>query len=50
MPPRSKTGSSSSSERQNWASLTEGASGRALNSEFITFTPRSTAIWMARFQ
>ena len=37
-------------ERQNWASLTEGASGRPLNSEFITSTPRSTAIWMARFQ
>ncbi len=50
MPSRSKTGSSSSSERQNWASLAEAASGRPLNSEFITFAPRSAVIWMARFQ
>ena len=49
-PSRSKTGSSSSIERQNCASLADGASGRPLNSEFITFTPRSTVIWMARFQ
>ena len=50
MPSRSKTGSSSSSERQNWASLAEAASGRPLNSEFITLAPRSAVIWMARFQ
>ena len=37
-------------DRQNWASLAAAASGRPLNSEFITFTPRSTVIWMARFQ
>src|ERR1039457_4927488 len=50
IPSRSKTGASSSSERQNWASLAAGASGRPLNSEFITVAPRSTVIWMARFQ
>jgi hypothetical protein len=32
------------------ASLAEAASGLPLNSEFITFAPRSTATWMARFQ
>ena len=50
MPSRTKTGASSSSDRQNWASLAAAASGRPLNSEFITVTPRSTVIWMARFQ
>ena len=50
MPSRSKTGSSSSSDRQNWASEAAAASGRPLNSEFMIRQSRSTAIWMARFQ
>ncbi len=49
-PSRSKTGRSSSIDRQNWASLAAAASGRPLNSEFIVSTPRSAVIWMARFQ
>ena len=35
-PSRSKTGSSSSIDRQNWASDRDACSGRPLNSEFIT--------------
>ncbi len=50
IPSRSKTGSSSSIDFQNWASEMEGFSGRPLNSEFITVTPSSTAISMERFQ
>jgi hypothetical protein len=49
-PSRSKTGSSSSIDRQNIASASSGASGRPLNSEFIVSTPSSTQISMARFQ
>ena len=49
-PSRSKIGSSSSSDLRNIASAVSAASGRPLNSEFITVTPRSTAIWIARFQ
>ena len=43
-------GSSSSIERQNWASLWVARSGRPLSSEFMTEHPRSLVIWMARFQ
>ena len=50
MPSFSKTGSSSSSERQNWRSHTAASRGLPLNSEFIVSTPRSAVIWMARFQ
>ncbi len=50
IPSRSKTGSSSSSDRQNWASEAAAASGRPLNSEFMIRQSRSTATWMARFQ
>jgi hypothetical protein len=49
-PSRSKTGSRSSIDRQNMASLRLACSGRPLNSEFITRHSRSTVIWMARFQ
>ena len=49
-PSRSKIGSSSSIDFRNCASAVSGASGRPLNSELITSTPRSTVIWMARFQ
>jgi hypothetical protein len=49
-PSRSKSGSSSSSDRKNCASLAAAASGRPLSSEFITWQPRSTVTWMARFQ
>jgi hypothetical protein len=50
MPSRSNTGSSSSMERQNRASLAAAASGLPLNAEFITWQPSSAVIWMARFQ
>ena len=50
IPSRSKIGSSSSIDRQNWASDSEACSGRPLNSEFITSTPSSTAISIERFQ
>lgn len=50
MPSRSKTGSSSSIERQNCRSQTAASRGLPLNSEFIVSTPRSAVIWMARFQ
>jgi hypothetical protein len=50
IPSRSKTGSSSSIDRQNCASLRLAASGRPLNSEFMTSQPRSTVSSMARFQ
>ena len=50
MPSRSNTGSSSSIDRQNCASLRLACSGRPLNSEFITEQPRSTVISIARFQ
>ena len=49
-PSRSKTGSSSSIDRQNCASDRDACSGRPLNSEFITRQSRSTVSWMARFQ
>ena len=49
-PSRSNTGSSSSIDRQNCASLRLACSGRPLNSEFITEQPRSTVISIARFQ
>ena len=49
-PSASKTGSNSSSERQNCDSLRAACSGRPLNSEFITSTPRSAVIRIARFQ
>ena len=49
-PSRSKIGNSSSIDFKNCASAVSGASGRPLNSEFITSTPRSTVIWMSRFQ
>ena len=50
MPSCSKTGSSSSMDRQNIRSQTAASRGLPLNSEFIVSTPRSDAIWMARFQ
>ena len=49
-PSLSKTGSSSSIDFQNCPSLLLTASGRPLNSEFITRQSRSTVIWIARFQ
>jgi hypothetical protein len=50
MPSRSKTGSSSSSERQKAASLSAARSGRPLNSEFISGHSRSAVISIIRFQ
>lgn len=50
MPSRSKTGSSSSIERQKAASLSAARSGRPLNSEFISGHSRSAVIWIIRFQ
>ena len=49
-PSRSKTGSSSSIDFHHCASERLACSGRPLNSEFMTSQPRSTVIWMARFQ
>ena len=46
----SKTGSNSSIDRQNCASLMLAASGRPLNSEFMTLQSSSTVSWIARFQ
>ena len=50
MPSRSKIGSSSSIERKNARSDSSARSGRPENSVLITLTPRSTVIWMTRFQ
>ena len=50
MPSFSKTGSSSSIDRQNCRSHTAASRGLPLNSLFIVSTPRREAIWMARFQ
>ncbi len=49
-PSRSKTGSSSSIDLQNCASLLLACSGRPLNSEFITRQSSSTVSSIARFQ
>ena len=50
MPSFSKTGSSSSIERQNIRSQAAASRGLPLNSLFMVSTPRSEAISMARFQ
>ncbi len=50
MPSFSKTGSSSSIERQNCASQTSACRGLPLNSEFIVSTPSSEVSSIARFQ
>ena len=50
MPSRSKTGSSSSIDRQNCASDRLASSGRPLNSEFMTRQSSSTVSSIARFQ
>jgi hypothetical protein len=50
MPSRSKTGRSSSIERQKHASEIDACSGRPFSSEFMVVTPSSTAISMERFQ
>ena len=49
-PSDSRIGNSSSIDFKNWASAVSGASGRPLNSVLITSTPRSTVIWISRFQ
>ena len=50
MPSRSKIGTSSSMDRKNARSDCSACSGRPENSVLITLTPRSTVIWMTRFQ
>ena len=50
IPSRSKIGSSSSIDRQNWPSDAGAASGRPLNSVFITEQPSSTVISIARLK
>ena len=50
MPSRSKIGTSSSIDRKNARSDSSAFSGRPENSVLITLTPRSTVIWMTRFQ
>ncbi len=50
MPSRSMIGSSSSMDRKKARSDSSAFSGRPENSVLMTLTPRSTVIWMTRFQ